>query len=203
MHCRLRYWMNHHFISLLYLILFTKNVASFSLPPTPPSSTSSDSEGSLSPERDAASPKLEETSGGEIGTRRLNQAGRVLLTTKPLPDSFGSGSSRHPINSPLISYQPVMSQHKKTKKIFIGGKNSKHFLINDHFNINRKVQREYSSWLRRRKELYCLKVIQCRHGCRSRKPKRNPWKKSVVKLKTKFQLKNRAGKRKNIWTRLK
>ncbi|XP_046462443.1 cyclic AMP response element-binding protein A-like isoform X1 [Daphnia pulex] len=80
--------------------------ASFSLPPTPPSSTSSDSEGSLSPERDAASPKLEETSGDEIGTRRLNQAGRVLLTTKPLPDSFGSGSSRHPINSPLISYQP-------------------------------------------------------------------------------------------------
>nr|CAH0110734.1 unnamed protein product [Daphnia galeata] len=78
--------------------------ASFSLPPTPPSSTSSDSEGSLSPERDAASPKLE--TGDEIGTRRLNQAGRVLLTTKPLSDSFGSGSSRHPINSPLISYQP-------------------------------------------------------------------------------------------------
>lgn len=131
---------------VVFDIVYEKNVASFSLPPTPPSSTSSDSEGSLSPERDAASPKLEETSGDEIGTRRLNQAGRVLLTTKPLPDSFGSGSSRHPINSPLISYQPVMSQHKKTKtKIFIVGKNWKHFLINDHFNINRKVQREYSS----------------------------------------------------------
>ncbi|KZS18223.1 putative Cyclic AMP response element-binding protein A [Daphnia magna] len=79
--------------------------AGFSLPPTPPSSTSSDSEGSLSPEREADSPKSE-ASGSENGTRRLNQAGRVLLTTKPLPDPFGSGSSRHPINSPLISYQP-------------------------------------------------------------------------------------------------
>ncbi|XP_057365206.1 cyclic AMP response element-binding protein A-like isoform X2 [Daphnia carinata] len=78
--------------------------ASFLLPPTPPSSTSSDSEGSLSPEREAASPKSEESN--ENATRRLNQAGRVLLTTKPLPDLFGSGSSRHPINSPLISYQP-------------------------------------------------------------------------------------------------
>ncbi|KAI9559718.1 hypothetical protein GHT06_013723 [Daphnia sinensis] len=79
--------------------------AGFSLPPTPPSSTSSDSEGSLSPEREAASPKSE-ASANENGTRRLNQAGRVLLTAKTLPDPFSSGSSRHPINSPLISYQP-------------------------------------------------------------------------------------------------
>ena len=92
----------------MFNTLFYGNIASFALPPTPPSSTSSDSERSLSPERDAASPKLE--AGDQIGSRRLNQAGRVLLTTKPLSDSFGSGSSRHPINSPLISYQPVMRQ---------------------------------------------------------------------------------------------
>ena len=105
-----------HIIMLCFMSLW-KNIASFSLPPTPPSSTSSDSEGSLSPERDAASPKLE--TGDEIGTRRLNQAGRVLLTAKPLSDSFGSGSSRHPINSPLISYQPVMSQQNYNLTIII------------------------------------------------------------------------------------
>ena len=79
--------------------------ASFSLPPTPPSSTSSDSEGSLSPERDVVSPKLE--TGEDAGSRRLGQSGRVLVASKPLSDPFGSGSNRHPINSPLISYQPV------------------------------------------------------------------------------------------------
>lgn len=75
------------------------------LPPTPPSSTSSDSEGSLSPERDTISPKLE--AGDEARARRIVQASRVLLTSKPLSDPFNSGSNRHPINSPLISYQPV------------------------------------------------------------------------------------------------
>lgn len=81
------------------------DAASFLLPPTPPSSTSSDSEGSLSPERDVVSPKYE--AGEEVGSRRLNQSGRVLLASKPPSDPFGSGSNRHPINSPLISYQPV------------------------------------------------------------------------------------------------
>lgn len=102
--------------------------AGFSLPPTPPSSTSSDSEGSLSPEREAASPKSE-ASGSENGTRRLNQAGRVLLTTKPLPDPFGSGSSRHPINSPLISYQPVIENRELNQNIILIPKKIK-FIFN-------------------------------------------------------------------------
>lgn len=83
--------------------------AKFLLPPTPPSSTSSDSEGNLSPLRDAVSPKLE-AGEQEVQTRRVNQAGRALLAAKSLSDTFGNGSNRHPINSPLISYQPVSYQ---------------------------------------------------------------------------------------------
>jgi len=63
----------------------------FVLPPTPPSSASSDNEGgNVSPVRDVNSPKLDE--GGSSEQQR-----RSATTTT---------SNRHPINSPLISYQP-------------------------------------------------------------------------------------------------
>ena len=71
------------FIDLnFFSFFFTVN---FVLPPTPPSSASSDSEGNVSPVRDVTSPKSDESQ------RRSSTS--------------ASSSNRHPINSPLISYQ--------------------------------------------------------------------------------------------------
>lgn len=96
------------------------NSGRFILPPTPPSSTSSDSEGSVSPLRDAVSPKLEPEEMVVIDVNRRIAANNSVLLAKTsinnsscnnnnnniTGDSFTSVSNRHPINSPLISYQP-------------------------------------------------------------------------------------------------
>merc|ERR1712071_426305 len=73
--------------------------------------------GSVSPLRDVISPKLEPEEMIVIDVnRRIVQNGRVLALGKASgsssscsssSDSFTSVSNRHPINSPLISYQPV------------------------------------------------------------------------------------------------
>jgi len=118
-------------------VSFTNNNSNgrFILPPTPPSSTSSDSEGSVSPLRDAVSPKLEPEEMVVIDVnRRIVANSSVLLgktsntssssttsssssssntnnnsnnnNSSSTGDPFSSVSNRHPINSPLISYQP-------------------------------------------------------------------------------------------------
>lgn len=122
------------------------------LPPTPPSSSSSsDSEGSSSPVRDEAAGSPNSETGSETESaispltspsRRSNcqqqPAGRVLLTNSPTSNGTSKASTsdplasagtttsiRHPIHSPLISYQPVSHynhvQHQLSTDVSIPG----------------------------------------------------------------------------------
>ena len=100
--------------------LLCSATGNFILPPTPPSSSSSDSEGSVSPTRDVVSPKAvdaqsptcstsaqDDPSAGRRMSSAPNSSGR-LLSAKSSPD-HSVNLLRHSINSPLISYQPVNS----------------------------------------------------------------------------------------------
>lgn len=71
----------------------------FPLPPTPPSSTSSDSEGNLSPDHDPVSPRHPQQ----------QQAPRLFL----------AAANRQPIQTPLISSQPVSNS---TRRLCVGMK---------------------------------------------------------------------------------
>ena len=125
------------------------NPALFTLPPTPPSSTSSDSEGSLSPLREVVSPKLE-IEEGEIS--KTNEVGRVLHKT--LTDSMSS--QRHPINSPLISYQPVIHVQGSFKSeslklnLFISNSKQRYLFLLERINwcaaTDRGRETNFDSW---------------------------------------------------------
>lgn len=69
----------------------------FSLPPTPPSSTTSDSEGNVSPDHNPSSPSRHMR-------QQHNGTTRLLV---PSNSTTPSASNRQPIQTPLISNQPV------------------------------------------------------------------------------------------------
>ncbi|XP_068082885.1 cyclic AMP response element-binding protein A [Anabrus simplex] len=74
------------------------NSSGFSLPPTPPSSTTSDSEGNVSPDHNPASPSSRQTSRQQ---HTATTTTRLFLST-----SSATTSNRQPIQTPLISSQP-------------------------------------------------------------------------------------------------
>jgi hypothetical protein len=78
----------------------------FSLPPTPPSSTTSDNEGNVSPDHNPSSPSrhMRQQQHQQSGTTRL-----FISSNNSTP----SASNRQPIQTPLISSQPVSMDRKQ------------------------------------------------------------------------------------------
>lgn len=87
---------NRVVIPKLNIKLETHGTAGFSLPPTPPSSTTSDSEGNVSPDHNPSSPSRHMRQQHNGTTRLLVPSN----STAPL------ASNRQPIQTPLISNQP-------------------------------------------------------------------------------------------------
>ncbi|XP_021927970.1 cyclic AMP response element-binding protein A-like isoform X2 [Zootermopsis nevadensis] len=89
---------NRVVIPKLNIKLEPNGTAGFSLPPTPPSSTTSDSEGNLSPDHNPSSPSRH--------VRQQHQQNGTTRLFVPSNNSTPSASSRQPIQTPLISNQP-------------------------------------------------------------------------------------------------
>lgn len=73
------------------------NASGFSLPPTPPSSTTSDSEGNVSPDHNPSSPGSRQP----VRQQHTTSTTRLFLST-----TSAATSNRQPIQTPLISSQP-------------------------------------------------------------------------------------------------
>ncbi|PSN54876.1 Cyclic AMP response element-binding protein A [Blattella germanica] len=91
---------NRVVIPKLNIKLEPNGSAGFSLPPTPPSSTTSDSEGNLSPDHNPSSPSRHVR---QQQTQQHNGTTRLFL---PSNSSSATASNRQPIQTPLISNQP-------------------------------------------------------------------------------------------------
>jgi hypothetical protein len=84
----------------------------FTLPPTPPSSTASDSEGNVSPDHNPASPSRHMRQQQQ--QHQHNATTRLFVSSNT---STPSASNRQPIQTPLISNQPVSERgtHRLTE----------------------------------------------------------------------------------------
>ncbi|KAJ9575289.1 hypothetical protein L9F63_025760, partial [Diploptera punctata] len=89
---------NRVVIPKLNIKLETNGSAGFSLPPTPPSSTTSDNEGNVSPDHNPSSPSRQ--------VRQQQHNGTTTRLFLPSNSSTATASNRQPIQTPLISNQP-------------------------------------------------------------------------------------------------
>ncbi|XP_023719218.1 cyclic AMP-responsive element-binding protein 3-like protein 2 isoform X2 [Cryptotermes secundus] len=92
---------NRVVIPKLNIKLETNRTAGFPLPPTPPSSTASDSEGNVSPDHNPSSPSRHMRQQQQ--QHQHNGTTRLLVSSNT---STPAASNRQPIQTPLISNQP-------------------------------------------------------------------------------------------------